>query len=749
MRAASLSLLSQSMHDAADWQFAVEVHPPDWRFPAGPSWLAGWIHAGSGPPINDLRAWVDQRLFLGVPGQPKPGLDEKLLGRPGPPYAGFVLRVTPHRGARLLRLEARDTSGRWREFFRTAITVADDAPAPSVPASLAGRLPKLVPALLRLRSMRPTAKLALLADEIVAGLIAEPLDTLPNPPFHGALEEPCETGRVRYGRLTVTGWLAHRTTGIRRLTGLADAVPECPLLHGLPRADVGGEFSDLPGREHAQFAGQVDLPPVSGTPVLVKVFAELENGEKHLVFTRRFNPTLATSADMPVPPGSKLSYMQALWALHRASDRHGLPPGSWGERIAAIKAPWSAGKKGARLDGQPRRTPVHVAPSTVPLRLVVVTHNLNFEGAPRLAFELARFLHQQPGGSVRVRSPQEGPMRRLFEEAGMPVEVVDVSPALAATSPAEFHSALGQAVKLDWTQVDLLIANSLLSFWAIHAAKQAGKPSLLYVHESAPVARFLEPALVPLAEAAFHDATRVVFTAGASRAVFAQFDAGNFRVRPSWLDVAAIDTFAAAHKQRELRARLGIDLAAVVLLNLGAVCERKGQHTFLRAAALLEPELRQRHPERSVEFVMVGTREDDYLALLRLQAADAGLQRVRFVPETRENFAWLRLADILVCTSFEESSPRVLLEAASFGLPIVSTNVNGIPELVTEDEAWLVGPGDPHQLAEAIRQALAAHLTNNTGLAERARRTVAARFDERISLPQHLALAQEAAACHT
>jgi hypothetical protein len=533
------------MHNKATWPFAVEVHPPDWRFPAGPSWLAGWIHAESGPPINDLRAWVDQRLFLGVPGQPKPGLDEKLLGRPGPPYAGFVLRITPHRGARLLRLEARDTAGRWREFFRTAITVADDTATPYIPTSLVGRLPELVPVLLRLRSLRPDAELALLADEIVAGLIAEPLDTLPNPPFHGALEEPRETGRVRYGRLTVTGWLAHRTTGIRRLTALADAVPECRLLHGLPRVDVGGEFGDLPGREHAQFAGQVDLPPVSGTPVLVKGFAELENGEKHLVFARRFNPTLATSADMPVPPGSKLSYMQALWALHRASGRHGLPPGSWGERITAIKAAWSAGKKGSPGVGHlHHQSQIRVAPSTTPLRVVVVTHNLNFEGAPRLAFELARFLHQQPGRCVRVLSPQEGPMRRLFEEAGMPVEVVDVSPALAATSPAEFHAALERAVKLDWTQVDLLIANSLLSFWAIHAAKQAGKPSLFYVHESAPVARFLDPALLLHAEAAFHDATHVVFTAEASRTVFAQLDTGNFRVRPSWLDVAAIDAFA-------------------------------------------------------------------------------------------------------------------------------------------------------------------------------------------------------------
>jgi glycosyltransferase involved in cell wall biosynthesis len=329
------------------------------------------------------------------------------------------------------------------------------------------------------------------------------------------------------------------------------------------------------------------------------------------------------------------------------------------------------------------------------------------------------------------------------------VEIVDLAPALAADSSEEFHAALDRAVRVDWSEVDLLIANTLLSFWAVHAAKRAGKPSLFYVHESAPAGRFLEPALLPHAEAAFREATRVVFTAEASRAVFAPLDAGNFRVRPSWLDVAAIDAFIAGRNRAELRAKHGIDPRAVVLLNLGTVCERKGQHTFLRAAALLETELRAQYPDRPVEFVMVGAREDDFLALLRLQAADAGLQRVRFVPETRENFAWLRLADLLVCTSFEESSPRVLLEAASFGLPIVSTNVNGIPEMVTDREAWLVGPGDPHQLAVAIRHALAAHFTNDTGRAERARRSVVERFDERVSLPQHLALAHEAVAGHT
>ena len=46
---------------------------------------------------------------------------------------------------------------------------------------------------------------------------------------------------------------------------------------------------------------------------------------------------------------------------------------------------------------------------------------------------------------------------------------------------------------------------------------------------------------------------------------------------------------------------------------------------------------------------------------------------VVIVPETPDIYDFYRLADILVCTSFEESFPRVLLEAMVFGTRIVST----------------------------------------------------------------------------
>jgi len=742
------------MSEAGGWQFDVEVHPAGWSFPAGKSWLAGWIYAGENRFVTDLRAWIDGRPFLGLPGLPKPGLDEKFLNRPGPPYAGWVIQVEPHRGAALLRLEARDPTGAWTEFFRTAITVAAEAPDCPAPAPLSGRLGELVPALLRLHTQRPHTPFAALADEVVSAALSVPLNSLPNPPFHGALEEPRDGGWLRYGRLSMSGWLAHRTQKIKRVTALADAVQDRGFLHGLPRADVGGVFADLPGQDHSQFVGHVDLPANQSAPALLKIFAELANGEKHLVFAQRFTPRVIAGSDPPLPPLSKPIFARALWALRGSAGRHGLPTGTPAALLTATRAAWAAYEAEAPAKVRRGRGPplqrVEVNALHQPLRVLVATHNLNFEGAPWFVFELARYLGRQPGVSLRVISPQEGPMRRVFEDAGMPVEVVDLSRALAAASPAEFTAALHAAVKTDWALVDLLVANTMVSFWAVLLARAAQKPALLYVHESTAVRRFfapiLAPALFPLVEEAFRGATRVVFTADSSRTVFEYLnDRGNFRLLPSWVDVARIDAFAAAHEKSALRRKHGLDPGAVLLVNIGSICERKGQHVYIRAAELLREELRHTYPSQKIQWVMVGARPGLYLDSLRQEADLHGLDNVVFLPETGEIHDFYRLADVFVCTSFEESFPRVLLESAAFRLPIVSTNVNGIAEMLAPDEAWLVPPGDRYQLAEAVKSALAAHFAADTARADRARAAIVRRFHEASSLPLHLALAREAA----
>jgi hypothetical protein len=479
--------------ETAHWKLDIEVHPAAWHFPAGVTWLAGWIWSPQNRVVSDLRAWVDGRCFLANWGLPKPGLDEVYLKRPGPPFLGFTLPLTPHPGATMLRLEVRDQTNQWQEIFRTRITVdsaAEDAPPAKSPAEL---LPALLNPLLRLQQRRPDAPLAALADEIVSGAIAEPRNALPSPPFFGALEAPRDIGWVRYGRVSITGWLAHREHRIKRITGVVDPLHVGSLLYGLPRTDIAGEFTNLAGRESSAFVGHLDLPADSAGPVLLKLFAELENGEQHLVFAQRFTPRILAGAEANLPPRSLRAFLRGVRALHASTRRHGLPSVSCRVLWPALRQAWRsfaaeapARSHGARL----ANSSLAVRHPDRPLRVLVATHNLNFEGAPWFIFELARFLHRQSGISVQIVSPLDGPMRNTFGAAGMPVTIVDLADLLAAPGPEEFNRRLGPATeKLPWHDTDLVIANTMVAFWAIQAAHARSLPTLFYIHESSPVRR--------------------------------------------------------------------------------------------------------------------------------------------------------------------------------------------------------------------------------------------------------------------
>ncbi|MEO6874089.1 MAG: glycosyltransferase [Opitutaceae bacterium] len=408
------------------------------------------------------------------------------------------------------------------------------------------------------------------------------------------------------------------------------------------------------------------------------------------------------------------------------------------------------------LDFPPRTLPLNpyhqrYAQTARPFRAIVVTHNLNFEGAPIFIFELARFLAEQPGVAVTIASPKDGPLRARYEALGLKVEIWDDSPFYAARSPAEFETALKKfAAARTWDDVDVFVCNTMLTFWGIHLAAHLGKSSAFYIHESNAVKRLFQPILPPLMHdtvaEAFRLATRVVFTAQATRAIFEELNSGdNFRLLNSWVDFGRIEQFAASHDRAALRRKHGLDPDAVLVVNIGSICERKGQHIYIRGIDLLEKELSTLFPGKKIQWVMVGAREGLYMESLTEDIQLMGLHDVKIFPETGEIYDFYRLADLLVCTSFEESFPRVLLEAMVFGDRIVSTDVNGIPEMVTNtDEAWLVPAGDPFKLAAALKKALADHFAGNQKMLSMAHARAARSYHQARALPPHLQMIREA-----
>jgi glycosyltransferase involved in cell wall biosynthesis len=237
----------------------------------------------------------------------------------------------------------------------------------------------------------------------------------------------------------------------------------------------------------------------------------------------------------------------------------------------------------------------------------------------------------------------------------------------------------------------------------------------------------------------------VSFLTAATRRYFDDLaDRPNFCINPGWIDLGAIDTFCAARPRAESRAGFGAAEGKPLVVNVGSVCERKGQTIFARAVDLLwrrAPALAAR-----ARFLMIGGRDTRYDRDLADLVRDLGHPNLQVLPETPEVYAAYGAADLAVCTSYEESFPRVILEAMAFALPIVSTDVHGVPEIVRDgQEALLVPPGDTHALAAAMQRMLADR-AEAAELGARARLRVETMFTLERVLPRHLALARALAA---
>jgi glycosyltransferase involved in cell wall biosynthesis len=114
------------------------------------------------------------------------------------------------------------------------------------------------------------------------------------------------------------------------------------------------------------------------------------------------------------------------------------------------------------------------------------------------------------------------------------------------------------------------------------------------------------------------------------------------------------------------------------------------------------------------------------------------------VPETPAPYDYYGAADLYVCSSYEESFPRVVLEAMGFGLPILGTRVHGIPEMARDGrEAMLVPSGDSAALAAGLARLLGDPAHGAT-LAANARARIE-EFSAANLLPRHTALAARVA----
>lgn len=168
--------------------------------------------------------------------------------------------------------------------------------------------------------------------------------------------------------------------------------------------------------------------------------------------------------------------------------------------------------------------------------------------------------------------------------------------------------------------------------------------------------------------------------------------------------------------------------ATVRLLFLGALGPRKGIFDLLQALA------RAAAAGLPLHLTVGG---DGQLAEARRLAVELGLaDRVTFEGwvDANRRATLLNEVDVYVLPSYNEGLPMSVLEAMAAGLPVVTTTVGGLPELITSgQDGLLIEPGNVDALAEAVMD-LTTDPVRRSSLGAAARARVAARYSRPVVL---------------
>ena len=315
------------------------------------------------------------------------------------------------------------------------------------------------------------------------------------------------------------------------------------------------------------------------------------------------------------------------------------------------------------------------------------------------------------GHSVALAAPADARILAEASRCGVPAMALPIG----RKNPRGF---LALRAHLGRETYDVVNTHSSTDSWlaALACATRSHAPALVRTrHISAPAAR--------------NAATRWLYTRAARRVVttgerlrtqvIGETGADPARVTsiPTGID---LDRFRPGERQAA-RERLGFAAGTPLVGIVATLRSWKGHRDLLDAIAGLDG---------AVQLAIVG--DGPQRAALEARAAELGIAtRVRFAGDQRDPAPWMQAFDLFCLPSYaNEGVPQALMQAMACGLPVVTTPVGSIEEIVSDGETGvLVPPRDASRLHEALA-ALLANPARREVLGSRAREVALDRFGE-------------------
>ena len=177
----------------------------------------------------------------------------------------------------------------------------------------------------------------------------------------------------------------------------------------------------------------------------------------------------------------------------------------------------------------------------------------------------------------------------------------------------------------------------------------------------------------------------------------------------------AVSPWPTSERRGIWRETKGTERDPVSILAIGRLSHEKGFDILIAAAQLLK----EKGVHISVKIAGAGPRRNELAGLIDAAGLTREVVLIGYVTDTRPLYL---AADIFVLSSRTEGLPLVLLEAMSFGTPVIATPVGDVPEVLGGEECGhLMTSIDTYTLADAVCKNLKAGAARSEQMARNAR----------------------------
>lgn len=234
----------------------------------------------------------------------------------------------------------------------------------------------------------------------------------------------------------------------------------------------------------------------------------------------------------------------------------------------------------------------------------------------------------------------------------------------------------------------------LLGFHVWLIKKLLKKPYVVYGRGS-DIYIYLSPRLRKLlAKLALMDADAVIALTNDMKQALQKLHRREVILIPNGVDIDKFSTLS----REEARRKFNIKDNERMLIFVGRLTPIKGVKFLIEAMALI----RQQHPEARLLIVGDGEERQNLEELAEKLNLKKWVSFLGQIPSERIP-EYMVASDIFVLPSLSEGFPLTILEAMASGLPIVTTRVRGLPEIVKDSEnGFLVEPQNPGQIADKV-----------------------------------------------